>query len=149
MYKCRHFVTNQDTKKLPRQIYRKLPKVSFKHFSSKKNAIEFYTRPFKDLRPILITASITKVVQQYYTDCVNKKDQRFKKCRSLKVIILETILLATRCRLVKPLISPISLGLLKSGKKDVFLKSLHNLKMCKSQCFSQRLLCKSWFKSFC
>ena len=44
--------TNQDIKKLPRQIYRKLSKVPFKHFNLKKNLIEFYNHPFKDLSPI-------------------------------------------------------------------------------------------------
>ena len=41
--KCRHFETKQESKKLPRQIYSKLPKVPFKHFNSKKNIIKFYT----------------------------------------------------------------------------------------------------------
>ena len=44
---------NHDIKKLPRQIYSKLPKVPFKHFDSKKSVKEFYTRLFKDLSSML------------------------------------------------------------------------------------------------
>ena len=51
--KCRYFETNQDIKKLPWQIYSKLPKALFKHFNSKINVIEFYTHPFKDLSCML------------------------------------------------------------------------------------------------
>ena len=47
--KPHHVEANQDIKELPRQICNKLPKASFKHFNSKKNAIRFYTNPFKDL----------------------------------------------------------------------------------------------------
>ena len=35
--KCHHFENNQDIRKLPRQIYIKLFKVSFKQFNLKKN----------------------------------------------------------------------------------------------------------------
>ena len=48
--KCRHFENNQSIRKLPQQIYSKLPKVSFKHMNSKKNVIQFYTHLFKDLK---------------------------------------------------------------------------------------------------
>ena len=49
--KCRHFETNRDIKKLPRQIYSKLFKFPFKHFNSKKNVTESYTHPFEGLNP--------------------------------------------------------------------------------------------------
>ena len=47
--KCRHFENNQDMTKLPWQIYSKLPKVSFKSFSSWYNVIPFYAHLFKDV----------------------------------------------------------------------------------------------------
>ena len=51
--KCHHFKAIHDIKKLPRQIYSKLPEVPFKHFDSKKNVKEFYTPLFKDLSSML------------------------------------------------------------------------------------------------
>ena len=45
--KCRHFETNQDIAKLPRQIYGKLPNIHVKLVNSKKMVTEFYTHPFK------------------------------------------------------------------------------------------------------
>ena len=50
--KCRHFENSQSIKKLPRQIYSKLPKVPFKYMNSKKNVIKFYTHLFKDLKDL-------------------------------------------------------------------------------------------------
>ena len=43
-------------KKLPWQIYSKLPKIPYKSFNSQKNMIKFHTHHFedlKDLNPIL------------------------------------------------------------------------------------------------
>ena len=52
--KCRHFETNQNIRKLPRQIYIQLLKVSFKQSNWKRNATEFYTHHFKDLSSMLL-----------------------------------------------------------------------------------------------
>ena len=46
------YKNNQNIKKFPRQIYSKLLKVPFKQFKSKKNAKEFYTSLFKDLKDL-------------------------------------------------------------------------------------------------
>ena len=54
--KCRHFETNQNIRKLPRQIIIKLFKVSFKQFNWKKNPTEFYTHYFEDLSSMLTGA---------------------------------------------------------------------------------------------
>ena len=49
----------------------------------------------------------------------------------------------------KQLISPISFGRSKVGKKDAVLRSLGNRKIYKSQCFRQGWLCELFFKTFC
>ena len=53
--KFRHFETNLNIRKLPRQIYIKLLKVSFKEFNWKNSAMEFHTHHLKDLSSMLIT----------------------------------------------------------------------------------------------
>ena len=47
------FEADADVKKLPWQIYSKLPKVPFKHSNSKKYVIEFHSQPFEDLSCML------------------------------------------------------------------------------------------------
>ena len=50
--KCHHSDTNQDIKKAI--DLQQITKVPLKHFNSKKNVIELYTRLFKILRPTLV-----------------------------------------------------------------------------------------------
>ena len=82
--KCCHFENNQYIKKLPRQIYSKLPKVSFKHMNSKKNVIQFYThlffKDFKDLSRMLSFIKQPALCLQFIRSiiCPTMEEQRYQ-----------------------------------------------------------------------
>ena len=68
IYKCRYFETNQNIRKLARQIHIKLLKVSFKQCNWKTNATEFYTHQFKDLSSWRWNKKIFKIIALIFCD---------------------------------------------------------------------------------
>ena len=63
---------------MPRQLYSKLAKVSFKHFNSVRNLAEFYIHLFRDLSSMLLLGTVRKRKLQWFGHLVRQDNSLAK-----------------------------------------------------------------------